>query len=71
MRQLKFSLKIWNNILIGEGPGLLGPLPGYALDKKNDPRPDLGRPELPIGEATLLGAPFTVNNVNTFKEKKA
>jgi len=31
MSQLKFSLKIWNNISIG-GPGPLGPPPGYALD---------------------------------------
>jgi len=32
MPQLKFGLKIWNNISIGEGPGPLGPSPGYALD---------------------------------------
>jgi len=28
MSQLKFSLKIWNNIVIGGG---LGPCPGYTL----------------------------------------
>jgi len=32
MSQLKFALKIWNNISIG--PGLLGSPPGYAFVKR-------------------------------------
>jgi len=31
MSQLKFSLKIWNNILNGVGPRPLDSPPGYAL----------------------------------------
>jgi len=31
MFQLKFSLKIWSNILIGGRTGPLGPSPSYAL----------------------------------------
>jgi len=35
MSQLKFSLKIWNNVSIGRA-GPLGPPPGYALGKSDD-----------------------------------
>jgi len=41
MSQLKFSLKIWNNILIGgrtQGP--MGPSPGYALAQDLKKLPD-------------------------------
>jgi len=65
MSQLKFSLKIWNNILIGGGTGSLGPSLGYALaqDLKKRSRAEKIRPVMPILPSHAEIMPVTEKNL--------